>query len=70
MKYKIKARIDDFNDLIKASIGLDNKLYQRNIERRKKGGFAARQTWKESRGDRDAWGTTRGDPMQLDTLIP
>ena len=69
MRYEIRARIDNLDDLIKASIGLDDKLYQRNIEKREKGGFAARQTWKESRGDRDAWGNTRSDPIQLDTLI-
>ena len=27
IKYKIRARIDDLNNLIKASIGLDDKLY-------------------------------------------
>ena len=69
MKYEVRARIDNLNDLIKVSIRLDNKLYQRNIERHKKGGFAVRQTQKESKGDRDIQGITRGNPMQLDTLI-
>ena len=70
IKYKVRVRIDNLDDLIKVSIGLNDKFYQRNIKRRKKGGFAVRQTQKESKGDRDAWGTTRDDPIQLNTLIP
>ena len=69
MRYEVRAKIDNLDDFIKVFIGLDNKLYQRNIERRKKGGFAARQTWREPKGDRDTWGITRGDPMQLNALI-
>ena len=42
MRYEVRARIDNLNDLIKVSIGLNDKLYQRNIEKRKKGGFAVR----------------------------
>ena len=70
IRYEIRARIDNLDDFIKVSIGLDDKLYQRNIEKREKGGFAVRQTWKELKGDRDAWGTTRGNLIQLNTLIP
>ena len=44
IRYKVRARIDNLDDLIRVSIGLDDKLYQRNIEKREKGGFAVRQT--------------------------
>ena len=69
MRYEVRAKIDNFDNLIKVSIGLNDKLYQRNIEKYKKGGFAVRQTWKEPKGNRDAQGTTRGNPIQLNTLI-
>ena len=69
MRYEVRARIDDLDNFIRISIKLDNKLYQRNIEKREKGGFAIRQSWKEPKANRDIWGITRGNLIQLDTLI-
>ena len=53
MRYN--GEINDMDDLTKAAIELDDKLYQRSIEKRGESRFTGRTTWGQgTRGGRDS----------------
>jgi len=65
--------VDTLNALIEASIELDDKLYERSLEKRRFGGNSFRAgTWPggKTRGGRRTTAAAYGDPMELDSIQP